>query len=62
MINIMNDEKILFMIRYGSYNYNIDTVNSDIDWRGFSNNIGYKEVNNFGIENNDICINNTMYL
>lgn len=50
------------MIRYGSYNYNIDTVNSDIDWRGFSNNIGYKEVNNFGIENNDICINNTMYL
>lgn len=62
MIDLMNDKKILFMARYGSYNYNLDTVDSDVDWRGFSNCVDCKEVLNFGIDNNDICINNTMYL
>ena len=62
MIDLMNDKKILFVIRYGSYNYNLNTANSDIDWRGFSNRVGCKEVDCFKTKNNDICINNTMYL
>lgn len=62
MIELMNKKKILLMIQYGSYNYNLSDLNSDIDWRGFSNSIEENKVENFGLDNNDICINNTKYL
>jgi predicted nucleotidyltransferase len=62
MIDLMKQKEILFMAKYGSYNYNIANHNSDIDWRGFSNIIDENLVDNFEINNNDICINNIKYL
>jgi hypothetical protein len=47
---------LIFMIRYGSHNYNLNTLESDFDYRGFISHHDEQTIN-FGFDNYDICIN-----
>lgn len=52
------NKEVILLIRYGSYNYNLNTKNSDYDYRGFiKKEEGFKGLN-FAMDNNyDICVN-----
>lgn len=53
-------KNVLFLTRYGSYNYNLNTVDSDIDINVFVSDKDY--FNYFDYINYDFCINDINYL